>query len=273
MRLPSLFDLGSSSVLVIEDDAKTCAILQLYLEGAGFDVLTASDGRTGLRLAQGRAPCLIVLDLMLPGIDGWSICRSIRESSDVPILILSARQEEDDRLLGLGLGADDYVVKPFSPREVVMRVQTILRRVQPSAQLRRVALAGETDSLGRGPLRLYENERRVTSYGHEVSLTPQLELWPAPGHTPHMQIVLVVTGEGTLAFLADLVPTSSHVSYPYIMGFDLEPLVTLATKKRILPRAAAEGWWLVFEHDSRMPLGRLVESGGRLEAQAIRPEA
>ena len=84
--------------------------------------------------------------------------------------------------------------------------------------------------------------------------------------TPGMQIVLVVSGEGTLAFMADLVPTASHVPYPYIMGFDLEPLVTLATKKRILPRAASEGWRVVLEHDDRLPLATLREHKGRLSA-------
>ena len=116
-------------------------------------------------------------------------------------------------------------------------------------------------------------EGRVRLVEGEVELGAGLTLSPAPGHTPHMQIVLVTTGQGTLAFLADLVPTTSHIRYPYIMGFDLEPLVTLATKRRILPRAVAEDWWIVFEHDAETPLGRIVENGGRLEARPIVPEA
>ena len=88
-----------------------------------------------------------------------------------------------------------------------------------------------------------------------------------------MQIVLVVSDAGTLAFLADLVPTASHVRYPYIMAYDLDPMTTLATKKQLLPRAFDEGWHLVFEHDDRLPLGHLVESGGRLHAEAVEPEA
>ena len=86
-----------------------------------------------------------------------------------------------------------------------------------------------------------------------------------------MQIVLVVTDEGTVAYLADLVPTSSHVHYPFIMSYDLEPLETLATKKRLLPTAAAEGWWIAFEHDAGMPLATLTESNGRLRARPVEP--
>jgi len=107
----------------------------------------------------------------------------------------------------------------------------------------------------------------------EVSLGDWLELRPAPGHTAHMQIVLVVSDEGTVAFLADLVPTASHVPYTYIMGFDLEPLTTLATKKRVLAQAAVEGWRVVFEHDDRLPMATLVEDGGRLVARPIELEA
>lgn len=114
--------------------------------------------------------------------------------------------------------------------------------------------------------------QRVRAVEGEVAIGDALRLVPAPGHTPHMQIVLVVTGAGTVAFLADLVPTASHVPYPYIMGYDLEPLRTLETKKRVLSQAAAENWHLVFEHDDGLPLGKLVESDGRLQARPVEPE-
>jgi glyoxylase-like metal-dependent hydrolase (beta-lactamase superfamily II) len=107
----------------------------------------------------------------------------------------------------------------------------------------------------------------------DVALDRHVQLRRAPGHTPHMQIVLVVTREGTVAFLADLVPTASHVRYPYIMAYDLEPLTTLAGKKAILPRAAAERWWIVFEHDTQMPLAQLFEQDGKLVARPGHPEA
>ena len=111
-------------------------------------------------------------------------------------------------------------------------------------------------------------ERRlVRAVEGEAAIGDALRLLPAPGHTPHMQIVLVVTGTGTVAFLADLVPTASHVPYPYIMGYDLEPLKTLETKKRGLSQAAEENWRLVFQHDDGMPLGTLVETDGRLQAR------
>jgi glyoxylase-like metal-dependent hydrolase (beta-lactamase superfamily II) len=116
-------------------------------------------------------------------------------------------------------------------------------------------------------------ERRVVrTVEGETAIGDTLRLIPAPGHTPHMQIVLVTTGAGTVAFLADLVPTASHVPYPYIMGYDLEPLKTLETKKRVLSQAAAESWRLVFEHDDGMPLGTLVETDGRLQARPVEPE-
>lgn len=120
------------------------------------------------------------------------------------------------------------------------------------------------------PLR---KEGRLRLVEGDVSLDRHVHLRRAPGHTPHMQIVLVVTSQGTVAFLADLVPTASHVRYPYIMAYDLEPLATLAGKKTILPQAAAERWWLVFEHDQRLPLGQLFEQDGRLVARAVQPEA
>jgi glyoxylase-like metal-dependent hydrolase (beta-lactamase superfamily II) len=114
--------------------------------------------------------------------------------------------------------------------------------------------------------------RRLRLVDGEVSIGGAVRLLPAPGHTPHMQIVLVVTGAGTVAFLADLVPTASHVPYPYIMGYDLEPLKTLETKKRVLSKAAAENWRLVFEHDDGLPLGTLVEVDGRLQARPVEAE-
>jgi len=115
-------------------------------------------------------------------------------------------------------------------------------------------------------------EDRLRLVEGEVDLGQGVRLRPAPGHTPHMQVVLVETAEGTVVFPADLVPTASHVPYPYIMGYDLEPLRTLESKKRLLGSAAAHGWRIVFEHDARMPVGTLVERNGRLEARAVQVE-
>ena len=162
-------------ILVVEDDRRTAGLLELYLTDAGFRVTVEHDGDRGLERARRGEHDLVVLDLMLPGRDGWSVCGELRRSSDVPILILSARQEEDDRLVGLGLGADDYVVKPFSPREIVLRVQAILRRTRSP---RPTALA----------LTIDRERRCAVAHGREVALTPSEyklldAMLSAPGRT------------------------------------------------------------------------------------------
>jgi DNA-binding response OmpR family regulator len=114
--------------LIIEDDRNTAGLLRVYLEREGFDVLAAGDGEPGVSLAEHRNSDIVMLDLMLPKMDGWEVCRRLRRKSDVPVVMLTARDEEVDRVSGLTLGADDYVVKPFSPRELVARVHAVLRR-------------------------------------------------------------------------------------------------------------------------------------------------
>src|SRR5438105_856235 len=120
-------------ILIIEDEANIVQLIRLYLEQAGFTVLAASDGAAGLELHAREHPDLVILDLMLPALDGMEVCRRIRAWASTPILMLTARQGEEDRIAGLELGADDYLVKPFSPREVVSRVKAILRRSHQSA--------------------------------------------------------------------------------------------------------------------------------------------
>jgi DNA-binding response OmpR family regulator len=114
--------------LILEDDPHTVEVVQLYLRKDGHNVLSAADGITGLSLAREAQPDLIVLDLMLPGMDGWEVCRTLRQESDVPIVMLTARADEEDRLAGLDIGADDYITKPFSPRELAARIRAVLRR-------------------------------------------------------------------------------------------------------------------------------------------------
>ena len=116
------------TILIVEDDKKTSSLVALYLEKEGFNVMIAHDGHEGLSLAERHHPILVILDLMLPKLDGWEVCRQIRRISDVPVIMLTARGEEVDRISGLTLGADDYVTKPFSPRELVARVKAVLRR-------------------------------------------------------------------------------------------------------------------------------------------------
>ena len=119
---------SQQTVLVVDDDANVVELTRLYLERDGYRVVSASDGALGLALARDEQPSLVVLDVMLPRVNGLDVCRTLRQESGVPIIMLTARVEEDDRLAGLDLGADDYVTKPFSPRELAARVRAVLRR-------------------------------------------------------------------------------------------------------------------------------------------------
>ena len=123
----------AKKILVIDDEPKIVEICSDYLHASGFDVITAGDGLQGLALARSQKPDLIVLDLMMPNMDGLDFCRSLRRESNIPIIMLTARIEETDKLIGLELGADDYITKPFSPRELVARVRTVLRRASGDA--------------------------------------------------------------------------------------------------------------------------------------------
>jgi two-component system alkaline phosphatase synthesis response regulator PhoP len=149
--------MAGKRVLVVDDDVKTVELVKLYLNRDGYKVLTAYDGTEALRLAREGHPDLIVLDLMLPGIDGLHICRTLRHESDVPIIMLTAKTTEEDRLTGLDLGADDYVTKPFSPKELAARVRAVLRR-----------LPGET--IHRGSEEVQHGNLTVNFLKHEASL-------------------------------------------------------------------------------------------------------
>jgi two-component system alkaline phosphatase synthesis response regulator PhoP len=135
----------NGTILVVDDEPKIVKQARDYLEKGGFRVLTAADGRAALAVAYQESPDLIVLDLNLPGMDGLDVCRALRQMSDVPIIMLTARVEETDRLIGLELGADDYVTKPFSPRELVARVRAVLRRVRGGVRQPGLIRAGELE--------------------------------------------------------------------------------------------------------------------------------
>lgn len=156
------------TILLIEDDATLAETLRYNLEREGYSVLSATDGIQGLEQARRECPDLIVLDVMLPRLDGFSVCRILRQESDTPIIILTARQDEVDRIAGLELGADDYVVKPFSLGELLARVRAILRRAErrPAPSNREVLEAGE--------LRIDAKSRRAWRNGGELNL-PQKE--------------------------------------------------------------------------------------------------
>jgi DNA-binding response OmpR family regulator len=124
---------NQGTVLIVEDDRNTAALVATYLEREGFSTVVVHDGGQALQAVGDCNPVFIVLDVMLPNMDGLEICRTLRKSSEVPVLILTAREEEGDRIAGLVTGADDYVVKPFSPRELVERVKAILRRSRPAS--------------------------------------------------------------------------------------------------------------------------------------------
>ena len=152
------------TILVVEDEPQIAALVRDYLEHAGFAVLLAADGEAGLSLARTRRPDAVVLDLGLPVVDGLDVVRTLRRDSSVPIVILTARGDETDRVTGLELGADDYVVKPFSPKELVARVRAVLRRVEAAAR--------PAERLVAGDLELDLARRRVTVGGRPVHLTP-----------------------------------------------------------------------------------------------------
>jgi two-component system alkaline phosphatase synthesis response regulator PhoP len=133
------------TILVVDDELKITRLLRDYLQQAGFRVVTASDGPGALAAARTERPDLIVLDLGLPGLDGLDVTRTLRRSSDVPIIMLTARAEEADRIVGLELGADDYLVKPFSPKELVARVRAVLRRVDASVETPDIVRAGDLE--------------------------------------------------------------------------------------------------------------------------------
>lgn len=130
-------------ILLVDDEPEILEISRDYLKAAGFDVVTAPDGIQGLAATRREKPDLIVLDLMMPGMDGLDLCRAVRRESNVPIIMLTARVEETDKLVGLEIGADDYITKPFSPRELVARVKVVLRRASgdPAAEIIRVGNA------------------------------------------------------------------------------------------------------------------------------------
>ncbi len=151
-------------ILVVDDEKQIVKLVRAYLEQAGFAVVTASDGQEALTVFRHERPALVVLDLGLPTIDGLDVFRTMRRESDVPVIMLTARVEETDRLIGLELGADDYVTKPFSPREVVARVKAVLRRTEGQKPAGEVLSAGDV---------IVDVERRaVTVGGRPVELTP-----------------------------------------------------------------------------------------------------
>src|SRR5260370_267844 len=183
-------------ILIIEDEANIIQVIRLYLEQAGYSVLSASDGIAGLELHAREHPDLVILDLMLPGLEGMEVCRRIRNWANTPILMVTARQGEEDRILGLESGADDYLIKPFSPRELVSRVKAILRRSAGSTTdsdklAREEQEATHANEFRFGGLVINIPARKVIANGQSFTLTVQecdllltLASAPDPAFTP-----------------------------------------------------------------------------------------
>jgi DNA-binding response OmpR family regulator len=155
------------SILVVDDEPMVCEVVSRYLQNDGFGVMEAADGASALEILAAHSPALVVLDIMLPGVDGLSVLRQLRATTDIPVILLTARASEIDRIVGLEVGADDYVVKPFSPRELAARVRTVLRRTQAPA------IASRGAPLVFDSMQIDADTREVTIEGTAVTLTPK----------------------------------------------------------------------------------------------------
>jgi DNA-binding response OmpR family regulator len=190
----------TQTILVVDDEPEIVKLVRAYLEKAGYRVSTASDGQEALQIARQLKPDLIVLDLNLPHVDGLEFTRRLRREKNTPIIMLTARVEETDRIIGLELGADDYVTKPFSPREIVSRVRAVLRRVQPEPDVTRFEI------LRAGDLVLDHQEHSVTLSGQALNLTPTefdllATLMAHPGRVySRMELLEAVQGEAFAAY-------------------------------------------------------------------------
>jgi DNA-binding response OmpR family regulator len=212
------------SILVVEDEASIASFVSLYLKNAGYDVRTAPTGSDALAAVAASQPSLIVLDLMLPDIDGIEICRRIRQTSDIPILMLTARDEDVDKIIGLEVGADDYLTKPFNPRELVARVKSILRRATP--ERRQI----ESASIRHGDLVVDAGRREVRVGEQEIQLAPKEFdlLWELLDHRG-----LVLTRDQLLervwgyTFAGDTRTVDVHVRQIRRKLSDASPIVTV----------------------------------------------
>ncbi|HKW07770.1 MAG TPA: response regulator transcription factor [Candidatus Dormibacteraeota bacterium] len=167
-----------ATILVVDDEPRIVQLVRDYLEHGGFTVLTASDGPTALRTARTGRPDLVVLDLSLPGLDGLDVARSLRRDGLVPIIMLTARTEESDKLVGLELGADDYMTKPFSPKELVARVRAVLRRAEGLDSASEVIRVGSSVSLDTSRMEASFDGRRVELTRSEFQLVAAMARQP-----------------------------------------------------------------------------------------------
>ena len=168
--------MAKETILVVDDEANIIELAKMYLQNEGYIVESARDGREALTKIKSLQPALVVLDLMLPEVDGWEVCRQVRSDSDVPIIMLTARSDDVDKIVGLELGADDYLTKPFNPRELVARVRAVLRRYEKSA--------ASTKPIHLGRVTIDPQRREVTVGGQQLGLrTKEFDLlWTLAEH-------------------------------------------------------------------------------------------
>jgi len=183
----------SKKILVVDDEKKIVEIVKAYLEKEGYQVIVAYDGKSALELVRTQAPDLIILDLMLPEISGWDVCRTLRKNLDIPIIMLTARDEVPDKIVGLELGADDYITKPFSPNEVVSRVRAVLRRTESKTTPKSTIVVAE--------LTIDVEKRQVYRNQKSIELTPmEFDLLKVMAENPgrvfsRMQLLDSIQGE------------------------------------------------------------------------------
>lgn len=168
----------AKKALVVEDDGNIAELLRLYLEKDGFEVSIAADGGTGVRLAQSEEPDIILLDIMLPVLDGWQVCRKVRESSRVPIIMLTAKGETYDKVNGLEMGADDYLVKPFEVKELLARIHAVMRRTEPEEAPAEKKLSFDKLVINLDSYELIVNGKRVETPPKEMELLFHLASTP-----------------------------------------------------------------------------------------------
>jgi two-component system, OmpR family, alkaline phosphatase synthesis response regulator PhoP len=215
---------STPTILVVEDESSIASFVALYLKNAGYAVKTASSGTEALSIVAAQTPALIVLDLMLPDIDGIEVCKRVRQSSDVPILMLTARDEDVDKIIGLEVGADDYLTKPFNPRELVARIKSILRRSTPERR------DLETEVIEHGDLIVDAGRREARVNGEEIQLAPKEFdlLWELLDHRG-----LVLTRDQLLervwgyTFAGDTRTVDVHVRQVRRKLGDASPIVTV----------------------------------------------
>jgi len=168
----------SKRALIVEDDANIAELLRLYLEKDGFNVIIASDGGNGVRLALSENPDVILLDIMLPVLDGWQVCRKVRETSRVPIIMLTAKGETFDKVNGLEMGADDYIVKPFEVKELLARIHAVMRRTEPEDKSGEKKLTFDKLTINLDSYELIVNGKKVETPPKEMELLFHLATTP-----------------------------------------------------------------------------------------------